>query len=90
MDTAFVAARAAQSTRSSPELTAAFRAEQPGRGRAAVRALPRRARRQLRKKSQVLRFATNVFERSSLEAGAKLLEEAVKAQNSTSPTESLG
>lgn len=34
MDTAFVAARAAQSTRSSPELTAAFRAEQPGRGRA--------------------------------------------------------
>ena len=37
--------------------------------------------------SKVVRLATNIFERSSLEAGAKLLEEAVKSSNSTNPTE---
>ncbi|CAL1143451.1 unnamed protein product [Cladocopium goreaui] len=31
--------------------------------------------------------ATNIFERSSLEAGAKLLEEAVKSSNGSNPTE---
>lgn len=35
----------------------------------------------------MVRLATNIFERSSLEAGAKLLEEAVKSSNSTNPTE---
>lgn len=34
----------------------------------------------------MVRFATNIFERSSLEAGAKLLEEAVKSTNGN-PTE---
>ncbi|CAJ1368415.1 unnamed protein product [Effrenium voratum] len=47
-----------------------------------------KARSTRKHRAKVLVRATNVFERSSLEAGAKLLEEAVKSsQNSSRPTE---
>eukprot|EP00435_Cladocopium_sp_Y103_P026016 s60_g6.t1 len=47
----------------------------------------KRGRRAAAKRAKVLRRATNIFERSSLEAGAKLLEEAVKSSNGSNPTE---